>query len=250
MTGKEKCENLRKIRMEIAKRNNINLRIKKCSYQGGDCLGTCPKCEEEVRILEKALEMRQKDGYDIKLENIASAMVENHNNSIQLERNDALQDENMSSLMGTVPRKRWEDSIEMPAGIPASWEEPEDPLPEMPFQMEESKCQIMGIPARTKVPCIKFHVVQTHEDVILKGKPDFLVGRAHNADFVLSEQRVSRMHCYFHYRDGKWFLEDLGSRNGTKINQTKVEPHIEYALKFRDVIELAETVILLFDLQL
>jgi TonB family protein len=35
--------------------------IEECTYQG-DCLGTCPKCEAEVRYLERELEKRQRLG--------------------------------------------------------------------------------------------------------------------------------------------------------------------------------------------
>ena len=53
--GKEKCRVLRRIRAEIARRNNIAWTEEECTYEG-DCKGTCPKCEAEVRQLEHELE--------------------------------------------------------------------------------------------------------------------------------------------------------------------------------------------------
>ncbi|MEE1100238.1 MAG: hypothetical protein U0K86_01985 [Agathobacter sp.] len=58
MLGKNKCKILKQIRAEIAAQNNIEWVTSECKYQG-DCKGTCPKCESEVRKLEKALEQKR-----------------------------------------------------------------------------------------------------------------------------------------------------------------------------------------------
>ena len=52
--GKQKCRILKTIREQIAEANDIKLVTSKCRYRG-DCLGTCPKCEAEVRYLEEQL---------------------------------------------------------------------------------------------------------------------------------------------------------------------------------------------------
>ena len=59
--GKQTCKILKEIRKQIATENDIKLVIEECTYQG-DCLGTCPKCEAEVRYLERELEKRQRLG--------------------------------------------------------------------------------------------------------------------------------------------------------------------------------------------
>ncbi len=59
--GKQTCKILKEIRKQIAAENDIKLVIKECTYQG-DCHGTCPKCEAEVRYLERELEKRQRLG--------------------------------------------------------------------------------------------------------------------------------------------------------------------------------------------
>ena len=59
--GKQTCKILKEIRKQIAAENDIELVIEECTYQG-DCLGTCPKCEAEVRYLEHELEKRQRLG--------------------------------------------------------------------------------------------------------------------------------------------------------------------------------------------
>ncbi len=53
--GHDICDKLKEIRREIARRNGINLIIPECTYKG-ECAGTCPKCESEVRFLESELQ--------------------------------------------------------------------------------------------------------------------------------------------------------------------------------------------------
>lgn len=55
--GKNICNELKKVRRRIADENDIPLEIKECTYQG-PCRGTCPRCEAEVRYLERELEKR------------------------------------------------------------------------------------------------------------------------------------------------------------------------------------------------
>ena len=52
---------MKEIRRQIAADNDIDLVIEECTYKG-DCLGTCPRCEAEVRYLERELEKRQRMG--------------------------------------------------------------------------------------------------------------------------------------------------------------------------------------------
>lgn len=57
--GKRKCEVLKKIRKMIADANGIKYEPEECSHEG-DCRGTCPRCEQEVKYLEA--ELRKKSG--------------------------------------------------------------------------------------------------------------------------------------------------------------------------------------------
>lgn len=59
--GKQTCKILKEIRQQIALENDIELVTSECTHKG-DCLGTCPKCEAEVRYLERELEKRQRMG--------------------------------------------------------------------------------------------------------------------------------------------------------------------------------------------
>lgn len=61
MRGKEKCKALKEIRQKIAEENDIAFAVSECTHQG-DCKGTCPKCEAELRYLERQLAIRQNLG--------------------------------------------------------------------------------------------------------------------------------------------------------------------------------------------
>ena len=58
MLGKEKCRILKEIRQRIAEENDIPYVTRECSFQG-ECRGTCPRCEAELRALEEQLAARQ-----------------------------------------------------------------------------------------------------------------------------------------------------------------------------------------------
>ena len=59
--GKQTCKILKEIRKQIAAENDIEFVTSECTHKG-DCRGTCPKCEAEVRYLERELEKRQRLG--------------------------------------------------------------------------------------------------------------------------------------------------------------------------------------------
>ena len=61
MLGKQKCKILKEIRQRIADENDIPWVTRDCSHKG-ECRGTCPKCESELRELERQLAARQAMG--------------------------------------------------------------------------------------------------------------------------------------------------------------------------------------------
>ncbi|MDO5126501.1 MAG: hypothetical protein Q4D54_01985 [Eubacteriales bacterium] len=74
MKGKEKCRALKELRLKIAEANDIEYAVNECKYQG-DCKGTCPKCEEELRYLERELERRTKLGKTVVLAGLSSCLA-------------------------------------------------------------------------------------------------------------------------------------------------------------------------------
>lgn len=70
MKGKEKCRALKEIRRQIAEKNDIPYAVSQCSHQG-DCKGTCPKCEAELRYLEQELAIRKNFGKAVAIAGIS-----------------------------------------------------------------------------------------------------------------------------------------------------------------------------------
>ena len=61
MLGKQKCKILKEIRQKIADENDIPYVTRECTHKG-ECRGTCPSCESELRYLERELAARQSLG--------------------------------------------------------------------------------------------------------------------------------------------------------------------------------------------
>ena len=74
MNGKKKCKILKEIRRRIAEENDIAFVTSECKHQG-NCLGTCPKCEAEVRYLEEQIEARRRAGYAVALTGLALTLT-------------------------------------------------------------------------------------------------------------------------------------------------------------------------------
>ena len=71
--GKQTCRILREIRRQIAEANDIEYVTQECRYKG-DCSGTCPRCEAEVRWLERQLQARALAGKAVVLAGISAGL--------------------------------------------------------------------------------------------------------------------------------------------------------------------------------
>ena len=83
--GKNICKQLKEVRKRIAEENNIPLEIEECTYKG-ECRGTCPRCEAEVRYLENALADRQSLGKVVRVAGVALALMAGSTVSAQEDR--------------------------------------------------------------------------------------------------------------------------------------------------------------------
>ena len=96
--GKQTCRILKEIRRQIAEANDIEFITSECQYQG-DCLGTCPKCETEVRYLEQQLERKRLAGKAITVLGIsAGVMTMNAQNS----NIDSIQKQSLTDIIEIV----------------------------------------------------------------------------------------------------------------------------------------------------
>jgi hypothetical protein len=68
--GREKCEQLRKIRIKIAELNDIEFEPAICTHKG-PCKGTCPVCDSEISYLDSELQKKKQRGEEINITGIA-----------------------------------------------------------------------------------------------------------------------------------------------------------------------------------
>ena len=72
--GKKTCETLKSIRKQIADANDIPYEPVVCTHKG-DCMGTCPACESEMRYIENQLNIRKMAGKAVKIVGLATVMT-------------------------------------------------------------------------------------------------------------------------------------------------------------------------------
>ena len=74
MSGKQKCKMLKEIRQRIADENDIPYVTRECTHQG-ECRGTCPRCESELRYLEQQLALRASLGKRVAIAALCAGMI-------------------------------------------------------------------------------------------------------------------------------------------------------------------------------
>ena len=92
MKGKQICKALKEIRLNIAQANDIEYTPAECNHKG-DCSGTCPQCEKEMRYIEQQLLRRQTlgkaavvAGLALGATSIAPAMAQTYHNVPKVEQ--------------------------------------------------------------------------------------------------------------------------------------------------------------------
>ena len=101
MTGKQRCKMLKAIRQQIAINNHIEYVTDDCQYKG-ECKGTCPKCEEEVRYLERELEKRQRMGLAITVAGLALTLTGVAAGAVACEAQERASQASSQSIRGRI----------------------------------------------------------------------------------------------------------------------------------------------------
>lgn len=89
--------------------------------------------------------------------------------------------------------------------------------------------------------------------IIIRGKPqghrffltqdEMTLGRDPGADIVLSDQSISRKHARVYKEDGKVKIVDLGSSNGSFVNDKKIEANEPVTLAKEDMLKLGNCIL-------
>jgi adenylate cyclase len=74
-------------------------------------------------------------------------------------------------------------------------------------------------------------------DTIPLVREQLVIGRRETCDIPLRHPNVSGMHCELRFRKGFWWIRDLGSTNGIKVNGIRV---LEKLLHPSDTITIAK----------
>jgi len=75
----------------------------------------------------------------------------------------------------------------------------------------------------------------------------FTLGRAPECDFVVDASDISRLHAQFSFDHQQVYLTDMGSTNGTFLNNERLSPHVPMRLRAGNQIDLAHLITLSFD---
>ena len=77
------------------------------------------------------------------------------------------------------------------------------------------------------------------------------IGRGSENDLVIPSSAVSRKHAALALHEGRWYVQDRGSYNGTYLNGTRVNPSTPLPLRHADRIEIGgETILFSWPAQL
>jgi pSer/pThr/pTyr-binding forkhead associated (FHA) protein len=90
-------------------------------------------------------------------------------------------------------------------------------------QWRELKFQSQVVATR-KVPAIIL-IMESGQEVVRQefSKPDVIIGREDDCDFIIKDEVVSSHHARLFYKSSQWWIEDLNSTNGSYLNDERVE---------------------------
>ncbi|MDR0338008.1 MAG: sigma 54-interacting transcriptional regulator [Planctomycetaceae bacterium] len=75
----------------------------------------------------------------------------------------------------------------------------------------------------------------------LSGNAVTMIGRATENTISLLDDRCSRFHAKIFFEDGQWFIQDLGSRNGTHLDEQIIPAQQVYSLQAGQYVQIGHT---------
>lgn len=82
---------------------------------------------------------------------------------------------------------------------------------------------------------------------ILNLQPDTSFGSEINNDIILKDKYISRYHARLEWDGANWWVVDLGSRNGTFINQIRCTPKMKQLLPVGSHLQAGDMIFELLD---
>jgi len=78
--------------------------------------------------------------------------------------------------------------------------------------------------ATSQVPRIRLEVRTADQMAVARTftQPEITLGRDPLSDFPLADEAISARHALLSFHDGQWWVRDLGSKNGTRLNAARV----------------------------
>ena len=72
--------------------------------------------------------------------------------------------------------------------------------------------------------------------------PEYRIGKKRDSvdGCITFSNAVSRVHCRIAERGGRYYVEDMGSANGTFINGMRINPGREFPLTPGDTLKMAD----------
>ena len=77
------------------------------------------------------------------------------------------------------------------------------------------------------------------DNIVLTRSP-LVLGRRESCDICLQFPNVSGKHCELSFKDGFWILRDMESKNGTKVNGTRMETGSKRVIHNGDLIAIGK----------
>ncbi len=128
-----------------------------------------------------------------------------------------------------------------------------EPLPEEELPSSRANPWTLDIqvdPANDRPTTVCFTLPQSGRQVQLAAAPEIELGRRDAAHGVLPDldltpdgglaAGVSRRHARIHFRDGRFFIEDMGSANGTFWNDERLTPYLPHPLRPKDEVRIGK----------
>jgi serine/threonine protein kinase len=70
------------------------------------------------------------------------------------------------------------------------------------------------------------------------------IGRTNGNDLIISGRTVSRRHARLWFDNGRWYLADMQSANGTFVNNARLQPNQPVALNDGDILNFGDEIVL------